>query len=185
MKERSRELRDIEDALLKTKPVSSFEEADALRRFAVQRIFDIVSLFRAKAQNAKFELSKHCGELWMAPLKNAEGERFYVGVGQWSLEGFLGDGFAPSLSVPKWNKKDHRKIANCYNLSNDESINTYDAPFDEERPATETVNRLIDNDLRRNTKTNELLNMNASGAWLNGGVRNVAGAGFEPATFGL
>ena len=54
LKERSRELREIEQALLKTKPTSIFEEADALRRFAVQRVFDIVSLFRSKAQNTKF-----------------------------------------------------------------------------------------------------------------------------------
>jgi Recombinase zinc beta ribbon domain len=176
LKERSRELRDLEDALVKTKPVSIFEEADALRRFAVQRIFDIVSLFRGKAQNAKFELSKHCGELWMTALKNAEGERFYVGVGQWSLEGFLGDGFTPSLCVSNWNKNGHRKFADFYSLSNSISINTSGVL---EEPVLVEENIPKCNEIRRlgiDAEMEELLNVNASGAWLNGGVRSVAGA---------
>ncbi|MCU1306065.1 MAG: hypothetical protein JWN45_760 [Acidobacteriaceae bacterium] len=40
------------------------------------------------------ELSKTVKEIWIVPSKNAEGERFYFGIGKWDLLG----GLAPLLS---------------------------------------------------------------------------------------
>jgi hypothetical protein len=118
----------------------------------------------------------------MTPLKNADGERFYAAVGQWSLEGFLGDGFAPSSCVSKWNRNDRRKFANCYSLNNGLSVNTYDEECSRDSVELATRKVFESREFRDDAQIEELLKVNASGAWLNGGVRSVAGAGFEPAT---
>jgi site-specific DNA recombinase len=100
IRERQRDLRIIERKLKDAEPVTIGQEMEQLRRFAIQKILNIVELFRSKADNAKYEFSQHCGELWMTPLKTAEGERFYAGVGQWNLLGFMGGGDLPPLRAP-------------------------------------------------------------------------------------
>jgi hypothetical protein len=95
MRERERELAEIEKKLKQTKPTSVDEKIEEFRRFAIENIERVVGLCREKAGNAKYELGEHCGEITMTPLKNAEGERFYVGTEYWNLLG------SPSLCLPE------------------------------------------------------------------------------------
>jgi len=87
------------------KPSGIDTEAVELRRFGINRILNIGALFRLKADNAKYEIGKHCGEVRMTPLKTAEGQRFYEGTEKWNPIGFIAGGNSPPLPMAEGDLK--------------------------------------------------------------------------------
>jgi hypothetical protein len=108
-------------------------------------------------------------EIWMVPSKNAEGERFNFGIGEWDLLG----GLAP-LYITIFELLEFLAVLRIRSVaSQNTSSNTL--PRIELREAGHPIDE------------RELagLRISASGAMLDTGVQNVAGGGFEPPTFGL
>jgi hypothetical protein len=89
------ELANIGRQLREHKPTSLDDQLADMRQFALQQVMDVVGLCGAKASNAKYQLMQQMSEIWMTPVRKADGERHYIGVGKWNL--LSGDGLGPSL----------------------------------------------------------------------------------------
>ena len=166
---REKELEEVK-AQLKNNKQEQFEfQLAELRKLVQGQIFSVRSLIAKQKENAKYELSKTVKEIWMVPSKNAEGERFYFGIGKWDLLG----GLAPLLSR-FFELLEFLAVLRIRSVaSQNTSSNT--SPRIELREA----GHLIDQRELAGSR------INASGAKLYTGVENVAGGGFEPPTFGL
>jgi hypothetical protein len=114
---------------------------------------------RVDPDAAKWEFQKHLRELWLTPVRDAEGQRFYIGVGEWLIED---DGLS-SLCLPR--RVSGEELGERHSSRPNQSL--------QNQQHTPHYARL------------ELQNRNATGAWLNCGVGSIAGGGFEPPTFGL
>jgi site-specific DNA recombinase len=153
------ERKTIEGELKQLKPINIHERITHLRKFVEQQIASLPSLLRVDPHAAKWEFQKHLRELWLTPVRDAEGRRFYIGVGEWLIED---DGLSSLwLSRRACAEESDEKLPRRHKeLLRNQQDRTHDARF-------------------------ELENSNATGAWLNCGVRSIAGGGFEPPTFGL
>jgi hypothetical protein len=143
-------------------------------------------LFREDPSAAKWELRKRLGEVWMTPVRNAEGDRFFTGVGQWNL---IADDVMSSLckllDVAKIQPNSGGRFlagVSCID-SSDNPNEGIASDFWESVEKEKGVHP--ERDTTAPGMSEWLANRNATGAWLNCGVRSIAGAGFEPATFGL
>jgi hypothetical protein len=61
--------------LAEVKPFDLGAELEELHAFAEKRIQDVASLLAGMKPNAKFEMSKNVGVIWMVPSKKADGAR--------------------------------------------------------------------------------------------------------------
>ncbi len=140
-------------------------------------------LFREETSAARWELRKRMGEIWKTPVRNADGNRYYIGVGQWNL---VDDDFTSSLRelLELVYERQNCGVGSLAVVlpSGTEKLND-DHAFWLQIQSAENVEREWDTASPGFMKW--LQNRNATGASLDCGVRNVAGAGFEPATFGL
>ncbi len=124
-------------------------------------------------------------ELRMTPVKNAVGERFYIGVGCWNL--VWEDGLGPSLSS---------LLSNISQIYSKSGVRCVAGDCECDNPAEGCRCRLgLPGEIREVTD-NETISLapgflgwlqkrNAAASILSCGVRNLAGGGFEPPTFGL
>jgi hypothetical protein len=154
-----------------------------MREFALSKIASIPKLFREEPSADRCEIRKRMREVWMTTVRNAEGNRYYIGVCQWNL---VDDDFTSSLRhifdlIYERRKTGVRSLAVLL-PSSTEALSD-DHVFWQEIQNTQSVEREWDTTCSGFMKW--LQNRNATGAWLNCGVQSVAGAGFEPATFGL
>jgi uncharacterized protein YeaO (DUF488 family) len=140
-----------------------------LKKFVRAQIYSVGSLITQQKENAKYELSKTLKEIWMVPSKDAEGKRFYFGVGRWDLLG----GLAPLL--PKFIELLEFLAALRLRSVAGSKTSSKTSPRFELKGSSHPIG----------VPGLALERMNASGEILDAGVRNVAGGGFEPPTFGL
>ena len=83
---RENELRGITEHLLSEDPDSVEGRVQDIRRFVTERLADLRKLLYQDVGRARMELSRHVQEIRMEP-QEAEGERYYVAVGEWELLG--------------------------------------------------------------------------------------------------
>jgi hypothetical protein len=167
--ERERELGEVKKELKTFKREELEVQFSELKKFVEERVQHLASLIEAVKPNAKYELTKHMDEVWMVPAKNAEGERFYFGVGKWDLLG----GLEPLLSRFR-DLLDFIETLRVRCIAKKSTVGAFSTEFPERGNLQPLGSELL-----------AIEKLNAHGAWLNVGVRSVAGAGFEPATFGL
>jgi site-specific DNA recombinase len=181
--EGERELAQLSAKLEEIKPIDIDVHIDAMRKFAIAKIASLPVLFRQEPAAARWELRKRMGDIWMTPVRNAEGDRQYIGVGKWSL---VDDDYMSSLRGLLDDLETRQKTGvRCVASINSSSIRalSVDQQFWSDIEESQELQREWDSTCPGFMKW--LQNRNATGAWLNCGVQSVAGAGFEPATFGL
>jgi hypothetical protein len=167
--DREKELEKVKGQLKNNKQEQFETQLGDLRKFVRGQIFAIRSLIATQKENAKYELSKTVKEIWMVPSKNAEGERFYFGVGKWDLLG----GLAPLLSR-FFALFEFLAVLRIRSVASHKTSSKTSPGFE-----LKQAEYLTEQPEFAGSKGN------ASGASLNTGVQNVAGGGFEPPTFGL
>jgi site-specific DNA recombinase len=173
-----RELAQLSAKLDEIKPIDIDTHVDIMRNFAISKIASLPVLFREEPAAARWELRKRVGEIWMTPVRNAKGERLYIGVGHWNL---VDDDIISSLRrlfdvIDERRKTGVRSIAGKYSCGNQDA-DAGDAFWGEVKKSHH-VEREWDNTSPGFTKW--LQNRNATGAWLNCGVRSVAGENIFP-----
>ena len=83
LQDRERELGRLNEQL-SSQEVPSPSDLPTLRRFVLERLFDVRQLLAADIEGARAELARHVREIRLVP-KVEQGKAYYVATGEWSL----------------------------------------------------------------------------------------------------